>query len=188
MTEKNDKQLSFLPFHALNHFMREDYRRDVVRETVLGLSQLPAGFRNQIDRHVKRYVTVPGFRNSIKAPPALKARHLPDAFEKNADLVAAVLAAWAELRTDLRQQVFDLLSEREWEILPIDADRTKLPGFLTIWPKDEDFEVINTAFSEKYPDTRATVDDVSLMTVWISGRLPVDEPEDSDVSLENSDS
>lgn len=178
MSDQEKKELSFLPFHALNHFMREDYRRDVVRTALMGLAQLPSNFRSQIDRQVKRYVTVPGFRNSVKAPAALKARHLPDAFEKSPDLVAAVLAAWAEVRADLRQQMFDLLAERGWELLPVDADRTKLPGFLTIWPKGEDFEGINQAFLEKHPDSDASSDDVSLMTVWVSGRLPVDAEED----------
>lgn len=180
MTEQDEKQVSFLPFHALNHFMRDDYRRDVVRTAVMGLAKLPAGYRNSIDRYVRRFVSVPGFRNSAKAPAALKAKHLPDAFEKSADLVAAVLAAWSEVRSDLRQQVFDLLTERGWELLPLDADRTKLPGFITIWPRGEDFELINQAFEEKHPDTDATTDDISLMTVWVSGRLPVDGDDDED--------
>ena len=175
MTEENEKEVSFLPFHALNHFMRDDFRRDVVRSAVLGMANLPGGLRSAIDRQVKRHVSVPGFRNSVKAPPALKARHLPDAFENQPDLVAAILAAWAEVRAGLRQEVFDLLTERGWELLPLDADRTKLPGFLTVWPEGEDFDVLNQAYAEKYPDSAATTDEVSLMAVWISTRLPVDQ-------------
>jgi hypothetical protein len=86
--------------------------------------------------------------------------------------VAAILAAWTEAHAALKEKVQALLEARQWEILPIDADRTKLPGFITIWPRGENFEVINQAFKEMYPDTEVSDDDVSLMVVWISGRLP----------------
>ena len=178
MSEENEKELSFLPFHALNQFMRDDFRRDVIRTAVMGMARLPGGFRSGIDRYVRRYVSVPGLRNSVKAPPALKARHLPGPFEDHPDLVASVLAAWAEIKTELRGQVFELLTERGWDLLPVDADRTRLPGFMTVWPAGEDFEVLNEVFAEKFPESEATTDEVSLMVVWMSGRLPVDEPEE----------
>lgn len=175
------KEVSFLPFHALSRFMRDDYRQSVVRATLNALPTLPDDLRKAVDKQTKRSVTVPGFRNSLKAPVGLKAKPMVDAFEKRADLAAAILAAWAEAHSELRQQIFDLLTERGWEVLPIEADRTKLPGFLTIWPANEDFEVINNAFKEKYPGVETTEDDVSLMAVWISTRLPLEvEGEDDE--------
>ncbi len=177
MTEHSDKQVAFLPFHALNEFMRSDYRREVIRTALLGPGALPDGIRKALERQVRRHVRVPGFRNSAKAPLSLTARHLPEAFEKNPELVKVVLAAWAARRTALGAQVYELLDERGWEMLPLEADRTKLPGFLTAWPAGEDFEKINQAFTEKYPQEPAETDDISLMTVWLSGRLPVDVEE-----------
>jgi hypothetical protein len=184
MTDTNDKKVAFIPFHALNQFMRADYRSAVIRTTVLGMRDLPGGLRSALERQIKRHVSVPGFRNSAKAPLSLVARHLPDAFEKSPDLVKVVLAAWAEHHSGLRAQVFDLLTERGWEMLPQEADRTRLPGFLTVWPADEDFEKINRVFFEKYPQAGFESDDVSLMAVWLSGRLPVEvqgEAEESDL-------
>ncbi len=183
------KQVSFLPFHALSRFMRDDFRHTVVRTAMNAYATLPDDLRVAIDKQTKRHVTVPGFRNSVKAPVALKIRSMNDAFEKRADLVGALLAAWAETQAPLRQQVFDLLTERGWEILPIEADRTKLPGFLTVWPANEDFEVLNEAFKEKYPESEATTDDVSLMAAWISTRLPleVEGEEDEDEGEEEDE-
>jgi hypothetical protein len=162
--------------------MRDDFRHTVVRTAMNAYATLPDDLRVAIDKQTKRHVTVPGFRNSVKAPVALKIRSMNDAFEKRADLVGALLAAWAETQAPLRQQVFDLLTERGWEILPLEADRTKLPGFLTVWPANEDFDVLNEAFKEKYPESEATTDDVSLMAAWISTRLPleVEGEEDED--------
>jgi hypothetical protein len=68
--------------------------------------------------------------------------------------------------------VYDLLVARGWELLPPEADRTVLPGFLTKWPKGETFEVLNEVFLKMYPGTQASDDDISLMVVWLSGRLP----------------
>jgi hypothetical protein len=179
----NDQKASFLPFHALSEFMRDDYRLEIVRTTLSALPGLPPEFNAPIERWTKKVVQVPGFRNSAKAPSALRVRPTAEAFGKSHDLAAAILSAWAALHPDLRQRVFDLLSSRNWELLPVDTDRSKLPGFFTRWPKGEDFEVLNDAYTTAYPDLHDSTDDVSLMTVWVSARLPYeleedDEPED----------
>ena len=168
----NEKQVQFYPFYAVNEFMRADYRLEVVRATLNALPRLPAEFSSPIERLTRKLVQVPGFRNSSKAPANLRIKPTADAFEKSHQLVAAVLHAWAEGRPELRQQVYDLLISRNWEVLPPEADRTKLPGFLIKWPKNEDFDVLNKAFTAMYPQAQASSDDVSLMIVWVSARLP----------------
>ncbi len=172
-----NKKAELLPYHALNEFMRNDYRLNVVRNTLHGLPALPDHFRAPIDRLTKKFVRVPGFRNSEKAPARVKAAPLAETFEKNPELVSAVLNAWAELHHELRQQIFDLLKGRGWEVLPVEADRTKFPGFLIHWPKGDNFEVLNQAYQEAYPESAATTDDVSLMIVWVAMRLPYKEEE-----------
>jgi hypothetical protein len=168
----NDKEAALIPFHALNEFMRPDFRMSVVRSTLNRLAELPEGYRNAIDRLTKKSVKIPGFRNSGKAPTALKTGPIAQTFEKNPDMVASVLSAWAELHAPLRQQVFELLGARGWELLPLQADRKKLPGFFTTWPKAESFESLNQDYVEKHPDSQYNNDEVSLMIVWVSARLP----------------
>lgn len=186
-----NQEARFLPFHAINEFMRPDFRLQVVRAALNALPALPEDIRLPVDRMTRQVVRVPGFRNSMKAPASLKARPMAEAFEKSPELVAAVLAAWAEAHPDLRQKVYDLLVSRGWEMLPPEADRRELPGFLTVWPKGEEFEVLNKAFEEKYPDAGETTDNVSLMIVWISTRLPYevegDDEEDVEEDAEPSD-
>jgi hypothetical protein len=181
-----DKKQEFIPFHAINEFMREDFRLKVVRIALHALPQLPSDVREPIEKLTRRIVKVPGFRNSALAPAGVRVTPTANAFEKNPELVSAILAAWVETQTELKQQVFDLLTERGWEMLPIEVNRSKLPGFLIHWPKGEDFENINTAFREKYPQESVISDDVSLMTVWLGDRLPYkvegDEEEGENVS------
>ncbi len=169
---QSDKKVSFLPFHAINEFMTPEFRLNVVRNTLVALPTLPEHQRNAINKLTSKLVKIPGFRNSLKAPGPLRTKPTIEAFEKSPTLVAAILAAWAEAHADLRQMVFDLLQKRGWELLPIDTDRTQLPGFLTVWPREENFDVIYQAFTGTYPDLLASSDDVSLMVVWLSGRLP----------------
>lgn len=192
-------QIAFLPFHAINEFMRPDFRLAVIRSALSALPNLPEKFSNPVHQLTRKYVKVPGFRNSDKAPAVVKALPMAKAFEKHADLVAALLAAWGEAHAELRSQVYEVLKARNWKtfpeteslsldslnpelvkdwaILPLNVDRTKVPGFYAHWPKGEDFEAIYQQFSDTYPDSDASIDQISLMAVWVSLRLPyqVDE-------------
>jgi hypothetical protein len=168
----SNKEVQFYPFHAINDFMRSDFRSEVIKQTLYGILDLTEDYRTVVDRYTKRFVQVPGFRNSAKAPVNLRLKPTGEVFEKNPGLVAAIIHAWTELHADLRQRVFDLLISRNWDILPPEANRTKLPGFLIHWPKDEDFEKLFMAYQDMYPDFLDSSDDVSLMVVWVSNRLP----------------
>jgi len=170
----DNTKATFLPFHAINQFMVPEYRFSVLQRVFNGFEKLSGPRKGAINGLVKRLVTVPGFRNSGVAPVPLKIKNSVNAFERSAEFTSQVIMAWSELNPDLRQQVYDLLIARGWELLPADADRSKLPGFLTSWPKGEDFDTLDKAFLEVHPDKTASDDDVRLMVVWLSGRLPYD--------------
>jgi hypothetical protein len=181
-----DKEVSFFPYHAINEFMTDEYRDTVVRSVLLAHDILPEEYNSRIDQNIKKSVKIPGFRNSAKAPAQMRVKPAIDSFQKNPALVAAILNAWAELHAALRQQVFDMLLSRHWELLPLDADRTKLPGFLTQWPAGEDFETLYAAFTSQLPEEKPEMNDVSLMVVWLSGRLPYEFVEKVESSAEAS--
>ncbi len=166
--------VEFLPFNAINQFMISEYRLEVIREVLANLDHLSPSQRSTMVGLIKRLFKLPGFRNPTLAPLPIKVRGAVSPFEKNAEFTAQVLADWAEIRSELMTQVYHFLKERSWEILPLDTDRTKIPGFLVRWPKEETYEVLNQAFNDKYPESKASDYDVRLMIVWISGRLPYD--------------
>jgi hypothetical protein len=173
MNEK--KQVEYFPFHAINEFMRTDFRLQVIRTSLLELSNSNRNLSTSIDRLTKKYVRVAGFRNSAKAPLSIKAVSMVKAFETHPDLVAVILSAWAESKSKLRDEIFNLLTQREWKLLPLEFDRSKLPGFLPQWPEEDDYEKLYTAFVDTYPDHDASIDETSLMVVWLAGRLPIDK-------------
>jgi hypothetical protein len=206
MPEKTE----FLPFHAINEYMRPDFRLKVIRETLTAQTNLEEHLSNDLNQQIRKRVTVPGFRNSDKAPALVKVLPTSKSFEKNPDLVAVILSCWVETQSELRDQVFTLLKSRNWQIVPetdgIDTDtlntemikewpvfpihmnRAKLPGFFTHWPKGEDFETLYNNFSELFPDSDASMDKVSLMVVWLSMRLPfqVDSDNEKSETIEES--
>jgi hypothetical protein len=190
MTEKTE----FLPFHAINEFMRPDFRLNIIRDTLSSQQISDEPCLNNLNKQIKKSVKIPGFRNSDKAPALVKVLPTSKAFENNPDLVGALLYCWSEIHADLRTEVFNLLSSRnwpifngtdlsgiaslstdfikEWPILPLEFDRAKLPGFYIHWPKGEDFEILYDNFAKLYPESDASKDKVSLMVVWITMRLP----------------
>jgi len=167
-------KVEFIPFHAINEFMLPDYRQKLLLEVFSNTEKLSDRRRSTINRLVKNLVQVAGFRNSTLAPASLKARSGGMAFERSPEMTANCLAAWFELHPDLAQKVYQLLHSRGWELLPLDANRSDLPGFLTRWPKNDPFEVLDDAFVEAFPGDETHEYDLNLMIVWISGRLPVD--------------
>jgi hypothetical protein len=173
------KTSSFLPFNAINQFMVPEYRLSVLQRVFSGIERLPGARKAAINNLVKRQFSVPGFRNSAAAPASLKIKSSVSVFERNAEFTGQVIMAWSELNPELRTQVYDFLVARNWELLPGETDRTKLPGFLTSWPKGEDFDVLDKAFQEIYPEKTASDNDIRLMVVWLSGRLPFDDDEEA---------
>jgi hypothetical protein len=171
----------FIPFNAINEFMRPDFRAHILLEVFHHLPELPDSSRSNYNALIRKLVMIQGFRNSTLAPVPLKARSSEKAFEKNASFTASTLQFWMMLHPNLANKVFELMTKNGWEVLPVDADRTKLPGFLTTWPKGQDFSTLNTAFAELYPEEQASPDEISLMAVWLAGRLPINEESESSV-------
>lgn len=187
-------QLKFLPFHAINEFMRDDFRLTVIRNVLGNISEVDKSRSIRINNLTNKLVKIPGFRNPARAPTAIKIIPVSKAFEKHPELVAEIISAWVESHPVLRDEVYELLKVREWtfmtdnidmkemlknwRILPIDADRTSLPGFYTIWPKGENFEIIYNTYTDLYPNSENSIDNVSLMVVWLTMRLPYQVEED----------
>ena len=107
----DNKQVEFIPFHAINEFMRNDFRISVIRSTLTALPKLSPEFSKPVDRLTRKFVKVAGFRNSVKAPASVKAVAMVKAFENQPKLVASILHAWSESEAELRQEIFDLLTE-----------------------------------------------------------------------------
>ncbi len=177
----DDNQIQYLPFHAINEFMLDEFRRQVITKVLREVEKLPGERRGRINGMVRKYVSLPGFRNSALAPLMLRVKGSITPFERRAEFAGQVLQGWAELQPELRDQIHAMLVARNWEdLLPAFADRSKLPGFMTEWPKSETYDILDQAYAEMYPDAGTSSDDIRLMAVWIANRLPYELFEDEE--------
>ena len=170
----SEKRAQFIPFNAVNEFLVPEYRLKIIQQAFAEFNKLPETRQAAINRLVKKMVQVSGFRNSTLAPAPVKARAAVSTFEKSADFSAQIMGAWHDLHPELAQKIYDFLKSRGWELLPLDADRSKLPGFLTRWSKEETFEVLDDAYAAMYPGNETHEYDINMMIAWLSGRLPVE--------------
>jgi hypothetical protein len=46
------------------------------------------------------------------------------------------------------------------------------------WPKSDAFEILDKQYAELHPENNASEDDIRLMVVWLSGRLPYEMTEE----------
>ena len=168
----NSHQVSFLPFHAINEFMRPDFRDEIIRTVMTKLPSVSDSLRITLERTINNHVRIPGFRKSIKAPQEIKQKYLQESFKNNSTITAQFLASWVDIQSGLRDNVFLFLSNLNWELLPISVDRTKLPGFYSTWPEGQEFDYLFDAYQIQYPNDKASKDDICLMIVWLSCRLP----------------
>lgn len=175
-----NEKITYAPYHVINEFMIPEYREEIIRVVLSRFNELSGPRRSQINGYIKRDVAVPGFRNSTLAPLALKIKGASKIFVKNPDFTAQILSGWLELNSELAGRVFDILKNRGWEVLPVDVDRAVLPGFMIEWPVGESYDTIEKEYFEKFTDSTPAVNDIRLMVVWLSGRLPynMDEGEE----------
>lgn len=167
-----EKKVQVLPFHAVNEFMRDDYRLDVLHEVFSALDQVTPLQKQIINRLFSKNVTIPGFRNSGIAPLAIKIKNSPTLFERSHEFSATIMECWSNLHPDLKSAVYTLLTEKGWLLQPIEADRSLLPGFQIDWPKADNFESIIKGIQAAKPDLKESDDNISLMAVWVGNKLP----------------
>jgi hypothetical protein len=189
-----NNQIKFYPFHAINEFMRPDFRLTIIRDVLSNTAELPSNQASALTNITKKAIKVPGFRSSEKAPAIIKVMPTAKSFEKNPELVKVILSAWVTIHNELATQVFTVLRMRnwlivdkeegesyfslaseivdKWPVLPLNVERSLAPGFLPKWPKGEDFETLYNTYMELYPGSDSSIDQVSLMAVWLTLRLP----------------
>lgn len=168
----NDKKAEFIPFNAINEFMRDDFRLAILQEVFTNLDKSEKERAQRINRLFARGVQVPGFRNSSQAPAGVKIRQSVSLFEKSPEFAALIVNTWSDLHSPLKETTWQLLEKRNWKPLPLEVDRTLLPGFMLDWPKEDTFDSFVQAYREIAPDSTESDDNISLMVVWIGNKLP----------------
>ena len=167
---------SLLPLISLNVFLLPDFRREILTTVLYQKDDLSPDNTQELRQAIREFVKISGFRNPLAAPQALQVRAMESPFEKESRFVKAILSSWADINSDLQAKVQAVLPELGFEPndqAPLYPDPEN--AFAVGWPEDLSFEKLADLVKQK-TETDASSNEISLMTVWLTGRLPGSEP------------
>lgn len=170
-------EIEYLPFKSINVFINRDYLERVIRLVLQEYRQLPKEKARSFVTQFREHVNILGFRNTIKAPISLQVNALASAFEEKNEVVPFTLSTWTLVRSSLAAEVKSWLKSEGWKGLSVDREFNDTEGFLSDWPKKLTFGKIIKDFKKTKPDVEFENDDLILMVIWISGKLPPDDSE-----------
>lgn len=166
-------EIENLPFKTVNVFIERDFLEELVKKILTNLKKLSKEDQITFNQLFRKYVTVLGFRNPLHAPLPLQTKAYATAFEEKEEVVPFTLSTWAKIEENLANQVMEWLKAEKWEDLALRRDFDDSLGFKNDWPDETPLETIIKKFQENNPDLEISKDDLSLMILWVSGRLPI---------------
>lgn len=178
MEELNMAESEYLPYKSVNVFITHEYLGKVTREILTGYKQLSKENAKSFIVQFREHVNVLGFRNVIRAPLSLQINAYTSAFEGKNDVVPFTLSTWALINSGLASEVKSWLKTEGWDCLSEVRHYNDSEGFLQDWPKKLSFTKLVKNFKKAKPNVEFEDDDLILMVIWISGKLP---PEDSEL-------
>ena len=164
--------VEYLPYKAVNIFINREYLEQLIETVLKGYNNLSKEKRLAFVKQFRQYVNILGFRNAIRAPLSLQIKAHASAFEAKNEVVPFTLSTWAELNPNLASEVESWLESEGWKGLKKERDFNETEGFLSDWPEKLSFDKLVKKFKKAKPDVKPNRDDLILMVLWISGKLP----------------
>lgn len=161
-----------VPFKAINVFINQDYLESMLKAVLTGYKKLSKQKQIEFTHFLRKYVTILGFRDPSRAPLTLQVHALAKAFEDKDEVVPYVLSVWAAINKKLAADVEAWLTEKKFENLSAEREYAEDAGFTPDFPEKMGFDKLEKDFAKANPDAKYERDDLILMVLWISGRLP----------------
>jgi hypothetical protein len=161
---------------SLNVFLLPDFRREILSTVLNEKDTLSPENKRELTQVMREFVKISGFRNPLAAPQALQVRAMESPFEKESRFVKAILSSWVDINSDLQTDIQSVIPDLGFELndqAPLYPDPEN--AFALGWPEDLSFEKLADLVKQK-TEIDASSDAISLMTVWLTGRLPGSEP------------
>lgn len=164
-----------VPYKAINIFMERDYLEKVVSFILNNKEKLSKEDQIEFNKFFNQYITVLGFRNPLRAPLSLQIKAYANAFEEKEEVVPFTLSTWTKLNSKFAKKVLNWLKEQSWKDLELEREYSESGGFIQNWPKKLKFDKFVKDFETANPNLKFDRDDLILMMLWISGKLPEDQ-------------
>ncbi len=166
-----------LPYKTINVFIDREYLESVLRDILGNLDQLPKEGQISFVNQFKKYVTILGFRNPMRAPLPLQVNAFASAFEEKDEVIPFTLTTWTRLNSDFAKSVEKWLKSEGWEDLNAERTFVEGEGFSNDWPEELGFDELIENYESANPDIEFSRDDLILMVLWLSGKLPEEQSE-----------
>jgi hypothetical protein len=163
-----------LPFKSINVYIERDYLEKVTKNVLEGFGKLSKEEQIQFSQNFRKYVSVLGFRNPLRAPLSLQINAYASAFEEKEEVIPFSLTTWAKVNNNLAEKVLSWLNSEGWEDLALAREYEEDSGFVADWPDDISFDQVEEQFQKAHPDFEFDRDDLILMVLWIAGKLPIE--------------
>ena len=167
-----------LSFKAINVFIDREYLEDLLGRILQSKDDLSKEDQIAFTSQFRKFVSVLGFRNPVRAPRQLQINAFASAFEEKEEVIPFALSTWTKINQKSANQVKAWLEAEGWEDLSLVRTFEDGEGFVNKWPKGQTFEKITKKFKKDNPDVDLSQDDLILMVCWISGQLPPEQPEE----------
>jgi len=166
-----------LSFKTINVFIERDYLAQTLESILQEKKDLPKEDQIAFNNLFRKYVSVLGFRNPLRAPLQLQVNAFASAFEDKDEVVPFTLSTWTKLHEDFATLVKNWLESEGWEGLSLERSFEGAEGFVDEWPEDLSFDDLVKKFQKDNPDQDYGENDIILMVLWISGQLPPEQSE-----------
>jgi len=165
----------YLPYKTINVFIESDYLRKTLEFILTNINTLPKEGQISFVNSFKEYVNILGFRNPMRAPLMLQVNAYIRAFEEKDEVIPFTLSTWSKIKSEFASEVKSWLESEGWDQLSTEREFDENMGFLKNLPEGLSFEQIIDRFKKARPDLAFEEDDLILMVLWISGRLPQED-------------
>lgn len=162
----------YLSYKAINVFIERDYLEKILESILTGKDKLSKEEQIAFNNQFRKYVNILGFRNPSRAPLSLQVNAYASAFEEKEEIIPFTLSIWTKLNKNIAEVVYQWLEDEGWENLSLERTYQEDGGFIDDWPEKCTFDDVVEKFSDAKPDLSISRDDLILLVLWISGRLP----------------
>jgi hypothetical protein len=161
-----------LPFISINVYIEREYLEKVAKNILEGVGKLEKEEQIGFSQNFRKYISVLGFRNPLRAPLSLQVNAYASAFEEKEEVIPFSLTTWAKVNLTLAEKVKSWLESEGWEDLALARDFEEDSGFVADWPDEITFDQVEENFTKAHPNFDFDRDDFILMVLWITGKLP----------------
>ena len=163
------------PYKAINVYLEREYLEQLLEWVLKHKETLSKQEVIEFIDEFRKHVTILGFRNPVRAPITLQVNAYASAFEQKDDVIPFTLSTWAKTQPDLAEKVKLWLVDEGWDNLALERQFDENEGFNNNWPDKLSFDELVEKFTKANPDFKFSRNDLILMVLWISGRLPNQE-------------